>query len=388
MKQFSKLLLVLALLLAAVPAVLAQDEAPFVPENSISGIAFDQSNLSTLGAAIEAAGLTEMFSGGEWTLFAPRDRAFAKMGLNAGNITDSYSSEELRDLILYHTLSGRKSTADLKTMLGDVTMQNGGLAGLKWYRNRIYVNDDSRVTGPNNPADNGYIHIVDTVVQPPWPRVAAEETSEGQVQESAEGQVQTVTEGQVQEATEGQVQTVTEGQVQSTEDQVPAVPENSIAGIAAADGRFETLAAAAAAAGMLDELGGGEWTLFAPTDDAFAKMGLNADNVASEFSAAELADLLRYHLLSGNYSTGALKAILGDVTMANGNLAGLKYYEGDIYVNDDSKVVQADITADNGVFHAVDTVVLPPWPRPAAIMDLTEGQVQGQVQEAMEGQVQ
>ncbi|MFN2103296.1 MAG: fasciclin domain-containing protein, partial [Candidatus Promineifilaceae bacterium] len=161
-----------------------------------------------------------------------------------------------------------------------------------------------------------------------------------------------------------------------------------IAGMIMADGRFDTLYAAASTAGLLNELSGGEWTLFAPTDAAFAKMGLNADNVAGEYSAAELANMIRYHLLSGNHSTGNLKAILGDVTMANGNIAGLKYYDGDIYVNDDSKVIQADMTADNGVIQAVDTVIAPPWPRPALILDLTDGQVQGQVQEAMEGQVQ
>jgi uncharacterized surface protein with fasciclin (FAS1) repeats len=185
------------------------------------------------------------------------------------------------------------------------------------------------------------------------------------------------------------VQEAIEGQVQTAEDAAaPVVSPTSIAGIASADGRFDTLVAAAAAAGLVDDLGGGEWTVFAPTDDAFAKLGLNADNIADQYSASELANLLLYHLLDGNHTTGALKAMLGDVTMANGGLAGLKYYEGDIYVNDDSKVIQADVVADNGVIHAVDTVVLPPWPRPAAVMDLTEGQVQGQVQESAEGQVQ
>ena len=60
----------------------------------------------------------------------------------------------------------------------------------------------------------------------------------------------------------------------------PAIPANSITGIAVADGRFDTLAAAAVAAGLADDLAGGEWTVFAPTDDAFAKLGLNPDNVS------------------------------------------------------------------------------------------------------------
>ena len=49
--------------------------------------------------------------------------------------------------------------------------------------------------------------------------------------------------------------------------------------------------------------------------------------------------------------------------MANGKLAGLKYYDGSLYVNDDSKVIIPDIDASNGVIHVVDTVILGPWPR-------------------------
>ena len=86
----------------------------------------------------------------------------------------------------------------------------------------------------------------------------------------------------------------------------PAIPANSITGIAVADGRFDTLAAAATAAGLADDLAGSEWTVFAPTDDAFAKLGLNADNVASQFSAAELADILLYHTLTGTNATADL----------------------------------------------------------------------------------
>ena len=65
---------------------------------------------------------------------------------------------------------------------------------------------------------------------------------------------------------------------------IPTIPENSIAGIAVRDGRFDTVVAAAVASGLVDDLGGGEWTAFAPTDAAFAKLGITADNVAGQFS--------------------------------------------------------------------------------------------------------
>ena len=56
--------------------------------------------------------------------------------------------------------------------------------------------------------------------------------------------------------------------------------------------------------------------------------------------------------------------MLGDVTMANGQIAGLKFFDGDIFVNDDAKVIIADINASNGAIHAVDNVILGPWPKP------------------------
>ena len=144
-----------------------------------------------------------------------------------------------------------------------------------------------------------------------------------------------------------------------------AQEDSSIVEIAVSDGRFKTLVAAVTATGLADALSGGEWTVFAPTDDAFAKLGLNPSNVAGAFSTAELTDILLYHALSGEVNSDKALTLLGDVTMANGKLAGLKYFDGDIYVNDDSKVIIPDIDASNGVIHVVDTVILPPWPREA-----------------------
>jgi uncharacterized surface protein with fasciclin (FAS1) repeats len=133
--------------------------------------------------------------------------------------------------------------------------------------------------------------------------------------------------------------------------------------IAVADGRFTTLVAAVKAAGLVETLQGGDWTVFAPTDDAFAKLNLNAHNIASAFTKAELTDILLYHVLVGGVTSDVAKTVLGDITMANGKLAGLKFFDGSLYVNDDSKVIIENIIASNGVIHVVDTVILEPWPR-------------------------
>jgi uncharacterized surface protein with fasciclin (FAS1) repeats len=138
---------------------------------------------------------------------------------------------------------------------------------------------------------------------------------------------------------------------------------STIVDVAVADGRFTTLVAAVQAAGLVEPLQGGEWTVFAPTDAAFAKLDLNANNIASAFTKAELTDILLYHVLTTEVNSAEAKGMQGDITMANGDIAGLKYFEGNLYVNDDSKVIIPDVVAANGIVHVVDTVILPPWPR-------------------------
>ena len=202
-------------------------------------------------------------------------------------------------------------------------MANGQKAGLKFFAGFLYVNDDSKVIIPDIDASNGVVHVVDTVILGPWPRTA-----------------------------------------EPAAPAAPAAPSgNTIVDLAIADGRFTTLVAAVVAADLAGALSGGEWTVFAPTDAAFAKLGLNADNVASAFTKAELTDILLYHAIPGEITSFKAKTLLGDVTMANGQKAGLKFFMGSLYVNDDSKVIIADIDASNGVIHAVDTVILGPWPR-------------------------
>ena len=316
MKKLGRnLLLVVAVLLVGVVPVLAAGHT------SIVDIAVADGRFDTLVAAVQAAGLVETLDGGEWTVFAPTDAAFAKLDLNEDNIASAFTKAELTDILLYHVLEGSVSSAEAKAAVGDIVMANGKLAGPKVYEGDIYLNDDSKVIIPNVNAANGVIHVVDTVILPPWPKEA----------EAAEPAMTTM--------------------------------DKTIVDIAVADGRFDTLVAAVQAAGLAEALTGGEWTVFAPTDDAFAKLDLNEDNIASAFSKAELQDILLYHVLEGSVSSAEAKAAVGDITMANGKLAGLKVYEGDLYLNDDSKVIIPNIVAENGVIHVVDTVILPPWPK-------------------------
>jgi uncharacterized surface protein with fasciclin (FAS1) repeats len=310
-------MLAVALFVAVAPLVSAAGHQTIVE------IAVEDGRFDTLVAAVQYAGLADALSGGEWTVFAPTDDAFAKLGLNADNIASEFTKAELTDILLYHVLDSAVTKEEALTLLGDVTMANGEKAGLKVYEDDLYVNDDSKVIIPNIVASNGVIHVVDTVILGPWPK-----TDEAEMEEAA-----------------------------------TAPSGGTIVDIAVNDGRFDTLVAAVQAAGLVDALSGGEWTVFAPTDDAFAKLDLNADNIASAFTKAELTDILLYHVLTSAVTKEEALTLLGDVTMANGEKAGLKVYEGDLYANDDSKVIIPNVIASNGVIHVVDTVILGPWPK-------------------------
>jgi uncharacterized surface protein with fasciclin (FAS1) repeats len=314
------IVLTVLVLVLAVPFVFADNH-----ENTIVDIAVGSEDFETLTAAVVAAGLDGALSGGSWTVFAPTDDAFAKLGLDASNVGSAFSKAELTDILLYHVLTAPVSSEEAKASQGDIVMGNGKIAGLKYFDGSLYLNDDSKVIAPDVVASNGVIHVVDTVILPPWPRT--EDAPEGEI---GSGDV---------------------------------VTGNTIVDIAVNDGRFNTLVAAVVATDLAGALSDGSWTVFAPTDDAFAKLGLDETNIASAFSKAELTDILLYHVLTAPVSSEQAKASQGDIVMGNGQIAGLKYFDGSLYVNDDSKVIIQDINADNGVIHVVDTVILGPWPR-------------------------
>jgi len=321
MTRLTKSIVVTVLvLMLAVPLAFADGH-----ENSIVDIAVGSEDFETLTAAVVAAGLDGALSDGSWTVFAPTDAAFAKLGLNETNIGSEFSKAELTDILLYHVLTTPVSSEEAKASQGDIVMGNGDIAGLKYFDGSLYLNDDSKVVTADVIASNGVIHVVDTVILQPWPRT--DNAADGAIGGSSDA------------------------------------AGNTIVDIAVNDGRFNTLVAAVVATDLAGALSDGSWTVFAPTDDAFAKLGLNETNVASAFTKAELTDILLYHVLTAPVSSEEAKASQGDITMGNGHIAGLKYFDGNLYVNDDSKVIIQDIVADNGVIHVVDTVILGPWPR-------------------------
>ena len=124
---------------------------------------------------------------------------------------------------------------------------------------------------------------------------------------------------------------------------------------AVAAGNFKTLATALTAAGLIDTLKGkGPFTVFAPTDEAFAKIP-KADLDALLKDKAKLTAVLTYHVVAGKVMAKDVKA--GKVKTVQGSELMLGTTGG--VTVDAAKVVQADIVADNGVIHVLDTVIMP-----------------------------
>jgi uncharacterized surface protein with fasciclin (FAS1) repeats len=129
---------------------------------------------------------------------------------------------------------------------------------------------------------------------------------------------------------------------------------------AVAAGSFNTLVAAVKAAGLVDALKGpGPLTVFAPTDDAFAKLPAGTvENLLKPENVDQLKGILLYHVVSGKVMSGDIK---GTVNAASLQGAPLKVVASAAGVTvDNANVVKADIGADNGVIHVIDAVVLPP----------------------------
>ena len=138
-----------------------------------------------------------------------------------------------------------------------------------------------------------------------------------------------------------------------------AAAEEDIVGTATAAGSFKTLLTAATAAGLVETLQGeGPYTVFAPTDEAFAALpagtleGLLADKEA-------LKSVLLYHVVPGAVTADQVVG-LTSADSVEGSPIAISVKDGMVYLNGRAKVVTPDVMASNGVIHVIDQVILPP----------------------------
>ena len=149
------------------------------------------------------------------------------------------------------------------------------------------------------------------------------------------------------------------------------VTSNTIVGVAASNENFTTLVAAVKAADLVDTLNSdGPFTVFAPTNDAFAKLPAGTvESLLKPESKTVLTGILTYHVVSGKFDAAS---VINAVTENGGNFVvntvqggkiTISLNDGKVMLTDEngstSTVVMADVEASNGIIHAIDTVVMP-----------------------------
>jgi uncharacterized surface protein with fasciclin (FAS1) repeats len=136
-------------------------------------------------------------------------------------------------------------------------------------------------------------------------------------------------------------------------------PEKDIVDTAVSAGSFKTLVAAVQAAGLVDTLKGkGPLTVFAPTDEAFAKLPAGTvESLLKPENLGKLQAILTYHVVPGQVTASEVVTLKSAKT-ANGRALQINVADGKVMV-DNAQVVSTDIMASNGVIHVIDTVVIP-----------------------------
>ena len=330
---------------------------------------------NTLVDAIIQAGLLYTLSGdGPYTVFAPTDQAFIDAVINLSDFTGEDGIAALGNVLAYHVtmgnvMSSALSDGDFVTMLNQQQVRVGVTPG------GVIVNDAS-VTQPDVVASNGVIHVIDKVLMPP-------QAVEGEICYNME--THTIVAGADQAACEGYMylnntemnnQTYT-GCYNTVTHQISNVSEAvcgaymwtaavNIATTASATTIHTSLVAALGVAGLVDTLSGDDnYTVFAPTDEAFSAAGINLADYTTDEEIAALADILLYHVVAGEIASTDLADGANTVTAANGDELTVTVTEGVVTVGAEAAtVVLADVPASNGIIHVIDKVMMPPADEP------------------------
>jgi len=264
--------------------------------------AIEAGSFSTLAAALTEAGLVEALKGdGPFTVFAPTDDAFS--ALPEGTV-ESLLKPENRDklvaILAYHVVPGKVMAKQVADLSAAETL-NGQRVDIK-VENGIVMVDGANVVSADVKASNGVIHVIDSVILP---------------------------------------------------------SSKTIVEVAMETGNFETLLAAAKAAGLAEALmAEGPYTVFAPTDDAFAKLPEGTvESLLKEESLGKLQSILKYHVVQGRVFSDALVS-MDSVETLDGEMVRIAVVDGKAMAND-SFIVATDIDAANGVIHVIDAVLLP-----------------------------
>ena len=327
----------------------AEPEEPAEP-GTIVEVAVASGAFPTLVAAVQAAGLVDVLSGdGPFTVFAPTEDAFAA-ALAALDMTaeDLLGNTELLTAVLtYHVLPLAAPAEVVLTLDGQSVTTVGGAEITITIDGAAVMVNDATVVATDIEASNGVIHVIDTVLLPPTGEPAEE------MDQAAEEMPGDETE---------------EAAPAPAPPEPPAEPEEpaepgTIVEVAVASGAFPTLVAAVQAAGLVDVLSGdGPFTVFAPTEDAFAAALAALDMTAEDLlgNTELLTAVLTYHVLPLAAPAEVVLTLDGQSVTTVGGAEITITIDGAAVMVNDATVVATDIEASNGIIHVIDTVLLPP----------------------------
>lgn len=281
-----------------------QDDDPMDPMQpemfSIAEIAADDPNFSILVEALVKADLVSTLdASGTFTVFAPTNDAFESLftSLGVSGVAD-ITAETLTQILLYHVL-GEKQTSSMLSSGYYYSLSPAQGRTLSMYiglgsNNGVSINGSANVTAADIEASNGVIHVIDAVLLPP-----------------------------------------------------------TVVDLAVQNGNFETLVSAVVGAGLAETLSAAEgtFTVFAPTDDAFAALGMDLPE--------DLSPILLYHVLgSPVYADEISSGIVSSLNATDPEIV-VELSDMGVMLNGSAQVIATDIVGTNGVIHVIDQVILP-----------------------------
>merc|ERR1711872_2005 len=269
---------------------------------------------TTLADYVSVAGLADVLAGpGPFTVFAPDNKAFDKLPTDTLNALAA-DVDLLKSVLSYHVVSGNTTSKDISNDVAVDTVEETALRTnvylqSKYYEGFVTVNG-KRVKKADMMADNGMIHLMNSVIYP--------------------------------------------------------LPTANIAEAVTADARFSTLLTAVVEADLVETLStGGPFTVFAPTNDAFAKIATDDLNALLADKEALSRVLLRHVVPGTVFFNGVTWDILETAGGVEEDMIATQRFKGGVVkvvssvngTRTDARAVEADIVVTNGVIHAIDTVI-------------------------------
>lgn len=338
-RMLSAAALLIVALLAVVPAF-AQDEMGTIADIVVASTEGDAPEFTVLLAAVSAAdpSVLELLSNADAnvTVFAPTDAAFTTaleaLGVTAEDLLADTAM--LTNVLLYHVVPGTFAAEAVVALDGALlgTMYQEGALAISAGDMGVMVNE-ANVVATDVMASNGVVHVIDAVLLP-------------------------------------EMEPMTEMMAETMEAPLNNIAEVVIASAGGEAPEFATLLAAVQAAdpAILETLtGAGPYTVFAPTDAAFAAaleaLGITAEQLLSDVET--LTSVLAYHVVPGYFSSPTVAAVAGAeggvnlATALAGSTVNVSLDGESVKVNE-ATVIMTDVRATNGIIHVIDSVILPP----------------------------